>query len=451
MFDNKFILLLINFLWMTGLFGALFALLYLLQYRRKQRWETGYAAQAPRVLAPLYGALALFVSGLALHAYATSQTVGREIGSQIGLVIAGVWALLTLFLLYYCIEAIIDGLQEGWDVALTEVGDDGMPVRGISFSGSAMLVLLAVNVGLLGWWGVGQAEAGALRVDTLISRGRGEQQVAAEQPLVINARSTTPAEKAQQAAADNWFTRWVGVDWLAPVATSIAGIGQPSNPTPTIGLTPFATAQAPVVNITAAPTDPPPPAATVTVSATSPISATATPILRPTVTPTPTPTETATSPPEPPPTATATATPTPLPTQTPTSRPTATHTATRRPPPTPTPTIVTGTIKPLNPLDNESSNGTVRFEWQANFTPAEGYAFELVFWRPNQNPLRHGFGVAAPTRGNDASVDLRRLDNDLGNRLDPTTYHWGLLLVRTSPNYERVRYLGGDWHFTYYR
>jgi hypothetical protein len=225
MFDNKFILLLINFLWMTGLFGAFFALLALLRYRRKQRWETGSAAQAPRVLAPLYGSLALFVIGLALHAYATGQAIG--------LIIAGVWALLALFLLYHCIEAIIDGLQEGWDVALTEVGDDGMPVRGISFSGSAMLVLLAVNVGLLGWWSVGQAEAGALRVDTLISRVRGEQHAAAEQPLVINARSTTPAEKAQQAAADNWFTRWVGVDWLAPVATSIAGIGQPSNPTPT--------------------------------------------------------------------------------------------------------------------------------------------------------------------------------------------------------------------------
>jgi hypothetical protein len=43
------------------------------------------------------------------------------------------------------------------------------------------------------------------------------------------------------------------------------------------------------------------------------------------------------------------------------------------------------------------------------------------------------------------------LDNDLGNRLDPATYHWGLLLVRTSPTYERIRYLGGDWRFTYYR
>ncbi len=433
--DNKFILLLVNFLWMIGLFGAILALLALLQYRRKQRWETGVAAQAPRVLAPLYGSLALFVIGLALHAYAANQ--------DIGLIIAGVWALLALFLLYQCIEALIDGLQEGWDVALTEVGDDGMPVRGLSFSGGAMLVLLAVNVGLLGWWGVGQAETGALRVDTLLSRMRGETPkalVAPVAPVSINVRSTTPAEKAQQAgaAADNWFTRWVGVEWLAPVATSIAGVTQDEAPTPTIALTPFATAQAPVVNIT------PPPTATVTVSAT------ATPLLRPTETPTPTPTATATSPPTPSPTATSTATPTPLPTQTPTLRPTATNTATRRPP-TSTPTTVAGTVKPLNPLDHESSNGTVRFAWQANFTPAEGYAFELVFWRPDQNPLRHGFGVAAPTRGNEVSVDLRRLDNDLGDRLEPATYRWGLLLVRTSPTYERIRYLGGDWQFTYYR
>jgi len=461
-FDNKFILLLINFLWMIGLFGTFFALLALLQYRRKQRWETGAAGQAPRVLAPLYGALALFVIGLALHAYATGQAIG--------LTIAGVWALLALFLLYHCIESIIDGLQEGWDVTLTEVGDDGMPVRGLSISGSAMLLLLAVNVGLLGWWGVGQAQAGALRVDTLLSRVRGET-AAAEvapaqpplQPVVINVRSTTPAEKAEQAAtADNWFTRWVGVEWLAPVATSIASVTQDEGPPPTVALTPFATAQAPVVNISQPPTatTTATPTVTVTVSATSIISATATPILRPTETPTPTPTETATSPPEPPPTATSTATPTPLPTETSTPRPTATHTATHRPPPsiptptltpTPTPTVITGKVKPLNPLDNESSNDTVRFAWQANFTPAEGYAFELVFWPPDRDPLRHGFGVAAPTRGNDASVDLRRLDNDLGDRLDPATYRWGLLLVRTSPTYERIRYLGGDWHFTYYR
>ncbi|MCE7979675.1 MAG: hypothetical protein DYG89_00670 [Caldilinea sp. CFX5] len=445
-FDNKFILLLVNFLWMIGLFGAFLALLALLQYRRKQRWETGHAAQAPRVLAPLYGALALFVTGLALHAYATGQ--------EIGLIIAGVWALLALFLLYHCIEALIDGLQEGWDVTLTEVGDDGMPVTGVSFSGSAMLVLLAVNVGLLGWWGVGQAEAGALRVDTLLSRVRGETPtalVAPVAPVAINVRSTTPEKKAQQAAAaDNWFTRWVGVDWLAPVATSIAAITQDNAPTPAIALTPFATAQAPVVNITPPPTATATPTATAAIHATSTISATATPILRPTETPTPTPTETATSPPTPPPTATSTATPTPLPTQTPTPRPTATNTATRRPP-TPTATIVAGKVKPLTPLDNESSNGTVRFAWQANFTPAEGYAFELVFWRPDRDPLRHGFGVAAPTRGNQVSVDLRRLDNDLGERLEPATYRWGLLLVRTSPTYERIRYLGGDWQFTYYR
>lgn len=277
-FDNKFILLLVNLLWMIGLFGAFLALLALLQYRRKQRWETGAAAQAPRVLAPLYGALALFVTGLALHAYAT--------GWEIGLLIAGVWALLALFLLYHCIETVIDGLQEGWDVTLTEVGEDGMPVTGISLSGSAMLVLLAINVGLLGWWGVGQAEAGALRVDTLFSRVRGETPAA---PVDINVRSTTPAEKAQQAAAaDNWFTRWVGIEWLAPVATSIAAVTQDNAPTPAMALTPFATAQAPVVNITPPPTATATPTTTATSSAVSAISATATPLLRPTETPTPT-------------------------------------------------------------------------------------------------------------------------------------------------------------------
>ena len=158
MFDNKFLLLLINFLWLSGLFGALFALLYLVQYRRRQRWETGAAAQTPRVLAPLYGALALFVIGLALHAYATGQ--------QMGLIIAVVWALLAVFLLYHWIEAVIDGLQEGWDAALVEVGDDGMPLTGLSFSGVVMIVLLAINVGLVGRWPGRSRRAGGRCVDT---------------------------------------------------------------------------------------------------------------------------------------------------------------------------------------------------------------------------------------------------------------------------------------------
>ena len=438
MFDNKFLLLLINFLWLSGLFGALFALLYLVQYRRRQRWETGAAAQTPRVLAPLYGALALFVIGLALHAYATGQ--------QMGLIIAVVWALLAVFLLYHWIEAVIDGLQEGWDAALVEVGDDGMPLTGLSFSGVVMIVLLAINVGLVGWWGVGQAEAGVLGGDALTRLVRGENQAATPQPVVIHVRSTTPAEKAQQAAADNWFTRWVGVEWLAPVATSIAGIGQNSPATPTPALTPFRVAQT-LADHTATATTAGAATSTATVAATSTADATATSTPLPTETPTPTPTATASL--TPPPTETPTTTPTPLPTETPTPRPTATATATHRP--SPTPTVVTGKVEPINPLDNESSNEKVLFEWQATFIPAEGYAFELVLWLPNQDPLRHGFGVAAPTRGNRAMVDLRRLDNDLGDRLEPQTYQWGILLVRTTPKYERIRYLGGDRHFTYYR
>lgn len=150
------------------------------------------------------------------------------------------------------------------------------------------------------------------------------------------------------------------------------------------------------------------------------------------------------------PTATATVTPTVPPTVTPPPR----H---RRPPgqrpprPSPTPTIVAGVVTPLNPLTGESSNGVVRFEWSANFTPSEGYAFELVFWRPQQEPLKQGFGVAAPTRGHEAKVDLRELDNRLGDRLEPGAYQWGLLLVRTQPTYARIRYVGGDWLVTYNR
>lgn len=434
MFANKFILLLINFLWMIGLFGAFFALLALVQYRRKQRWETGSAAQTPGVLAPLYGSLALFVIGLALYAYAAGQTIG--------LILAAVWALLALFLLYHWIETMIDGLQEGWDVALTEVDDDGMPTTGPSLSGSAMIVLLAVNVGLLGWWGVGQADAGVLTVAGLTRLMQGETGAAQHQPTVTNVRSTTNETAATpKTTTENWFTQW-----LAPAATGIAAVGQNSTATPTVLLTPFHMAQAANDNTVTAMAEAET-AIAATGTATSAASATATATNLPTTTPTPIATATATASSTPPPTATPTATP--LPTETPTPEPTATATATRRPPPTPT--VVSGKVEPVNPLDNESSNTKVLFEWRATFPPAEGYAFELVFWQPNQDPLRHGFGVAAPTRGNSAMVDLRRLDNDLGDRLEPKTYRWGVLLVRTTPTYERIRYLGGDWQFTYYR
>lgn len=102
-------------------------------------------------------------------------------------------------------------------------------------------------------------------------------------------------------------------------------------------------------------------------------------------------------------------------------------------------------------MDHEASNQSLRFTWRADFTPSPGYAFEVVFWRNDQEPLKQGLGMAAPTLGASVNVDLSELDNRLGDRLEPATYQWGVLLVRTDPTYERIHYLGGGWHFTYYR
>jgi hypothetical protein len=176
---------------------------------------------------------------------------------------------------------------------------------------------------------------------------------------------------------------------------------------------------------------------------------TATNTPRPTATNTPRPTATNTPlPPTNTPLPTATNTPVP-PTNTP--RPTNTPTATGTNTPAPTSTAVTGSIVPVAPGDGNSGQGQQTFSWTANFTPSEGYAFELVFWKAGQDPLRQSFGMAAPTTNLNVTLDLPRLDEQLGGTFDTGEYNWGVLLVRTTPSYERIQYLGGGYRFTYYR
>ena len=168
----------------------------------------------------------------------------------------------------------------------------------------------------------------------------------------------------------------------------------------------------------------------------------------PTATNTPLPTATNTLPPP-----TATDTPAPTATNTPAPPPTNTRTptATNTPAPTPTPTAPSGSVSLVAPSNGESGNGQRPFVWAADFTPAEGYAFELVFWRPGQEPIANGFGMAAPTTNLNVTLDLNRLDEQLGDLFDTGEYNWGILLVRTTPAYERVKYLGGGNRFIYYR
>lgn len=108
-------------------------------------------------------------------------------------------------------------------------------------------------------------------------------------------------------------------------------------------------------------------------------------------------------------------------------------------------------MQPLKPADNTSSHNQIVFAWDATFIPGADFAFELIFWKAGQDPLGQGFGVAAPTVTKQVSVDLQRLDNTLGTLLEPGTYQWGVLLVRTTPSYERIDYLGGGRNVIYIR
>lgn len=64
--------------------------------------------------------------------------------------------------------------------------------------------------------------------------------------------------------------------------------------------------------------------------------------------------------------------------------------------------------------------------------------------------MASGFGLAAPTRAENVTVDLDALDDILGGRLDNGEYRWGILLVQVEP-YERIAYLGGGYSFTFTR
>jgi hypothetical protein len=114
------------------------------------------------------------------------------------------------------------------------------------------------------------------------------------------------------------------------------------------------------------------------------------------------------------------------------------------------PTPISTALELAEPADGASGSGQQRFAWRTTLAPAEGQAFELIFWRNGENPLANGFGLAAPTTTDNVTVDLAMLDDQLGDRLEPGEYRWGVLLVRVSP-YERLHFFGASRMFSYFR
>lgn len=119
-----------------------------------------------------------------------------------------------------------------------------------------------------------------------------------------------------------------------------------------------------------------------------------------------------------------------------------------QPLPTPTPTI--GMFALVAPMDGNAGSGVVPFEWTTTYEPGADEGFEVIFWPVGGDPLLQGFGLAAPTTNHRVNLDLTALDDALGATLEPGTYQWGVLLVRTEP-YTRLRLLGEPRLFNYTR
>lgn len=123
---------------------------------------------------------------------------------------------------------------------------------------------------------------------------------------------------------------------------------------------------------------------------------------------------------------------------------------------TPTPPAAVGTTSnrtvTLLAPDNHNSitGGRWTFRWQPNFTLPPNTAFEVVFWRDNQDPLTQSQGGVPPTDKTEVEINLDVLDQV--RIIQSGLVHWGVLLVQpqtAAQPYRRLAFLQGDFDFTY--
>jgi hypothetical protein len=135
----------------------------------------------------------------------------------------------------------------------------------------------------------------------------------------------------------------------------------------------------------------------------------------------------------PPPTSTSIPTRTPIPTPRPAAATVVRPAPTAPPAPAPASAAAAAnvTVALLEPNDGDTREGEVAFRWSVTGgSLAAGQAFEVFFYRTGEDPLSGGFGLAAPTSGSSALVDLPGLDATAGYPLDPGSYLWGVRLVQ---------------------
>ena len=139
--------------------------------------------------------------------------------------------------------------------------------------------------------------------------------------------------------------------------------------------------------------------------------------------------------------------------------------ATITPRPTATPRAATATspsqpggpsggVTLKQPPPNEGIKGAFTFMWEDNsgFVLKTDEKYELIFWKPGQNPILAGKRPVAATREREVRVDLVAADqvnDEFGLFLEPGPYFWGVAL-RSAKNI-RLRLLSEQRPFTYDR
>jgi hypothetical protein len=89
-----------------------------------------------------------------------------------------------------------------------------------------------------------------------------------------------------------------------------------------------------------------------------------------------------------------------------------------------------GAVTLLAPADGDTLNSRLVFQWAGDFDLPSDYAFEPVFWKRGQDPLRDGRGFGGSTRNLHLSISL---DSVFASGGQQGEYFWGIRLIGTDP------------------
>ncbi len=95
----------------------------------------------------------------------------------------------------------------------------------------------------------------------------------------------------------------------------------------------------------------------------------------------------------------------------------------------------------LSPTNDSTLDSKQTFSWAANFNLPADYEYEIVFWQAGQDAFKEGLGFSGTTTSTNLSVNVdvfRERGQAQGE------YYWGIMLVKKTPLYDRVKYLGGQ-------